>query len=121
MIAELEVRCDMKEVHKTDMTEDSVRIIYVCYYLLCFVNVRVTQQYVNLIQPNSMVFRQGVLAWYPSREGLASFPGRFGREKWPGNFRGEFKLLLPLPESWKTQSEFRSLSHDNSKPNCVMR
>ena len=48
-----------------------------------------------------------------------SFPGRFGREKWPGNFR-EFKLLLPLPESWKTQSDFRSLSHDNSKPNCVM-
>ena len=51
---------------------------------------------------------------------LASFPGCFGREKWPGNFR-EYKLLLPLPESWKTQSDFRSLSHDNSKPNCFMR
>ena len=38
----------------------------------------------------------------------------------PGNFR-QFKLLLPLPESWKSQSDFRSLSHDNSKPNCVMR
>ena len=48
---------------------------------------------------------------------LALFPGRFGREKWPGNFR-DFKL--PLPESCKTQSDFRSLSHDNSKPNCVI-
>ena len=28
-------------------------------------------------------------------------------EKWPGNFR-EFKLLLPLPESWQYQSNFRT-------------
>ena len=56
----------------------------------------------------------------PSTARVASFPGRFGREKRPGNFR-QFKLLLPLPESWKSQSDFSSLSHDNSKPNCVMR
>ena len=47
-----------------------------------------------------------------ARLGIASFPGCFGREKRPGNFR-EFKLLLPLPESWKTQSDFRSLSHES--------
>ena len=35
------------------------------------------------------------------------------REKWPGNLH-EFKLLLPLPESWRNQSDFRSLSHENS-------
>ena len=34
-------------------------------------------------------------------------------EKRPGNFR-EFKLLLPLPESWQYQSNFRTQSHDNS-------
>ena len=51
---------------------------------------------------------------------LASVPGHFGREKRPGNFC-QFKLLFLLPESWKSQSDFRSLSHDNSKPNCVMR
>ena len=60
----------------------------------------------------------GVECWLCSRVWLASFPGRFGREKRPGNFH-EFKLLLPLPESWKNQSDFRSLSHDNSKPICV--
>jgi len=26
-----------------------------------------------------------------------------------------------LPESWKYQSDFRTLSHDNSKPNCIIR
>ena len=61
MIAELEVRCDMKEVHKTDMTEDSVRIIYVCYYLLCFVNVRVTQQYVAVSCRNRRLFRNAII------------------------------------------------------------
>ena len=26
-----------------------------------------------------------------------------------------------LPESWQYQSDFRTLSHDNSKPNCIIR
>ena len=38
------------------------------------------------------------------------------QEKRPGNSR-KFKLLhvLPLPESWQYQSNFRTQSHDNSK------
>ena len=36
------------------------------------------------------------------------------QEKWPGNLH-EYKLSLPVPESWQYQSNFRTLSHDNSK------
>ena len=69
--------------------------------------------------PPSARHRSSIYVVGPSTARVASFPGRFGREKRPGNFR-QFKLLLPLPESWKSQSDFSSLSHDNNKPNCVM-
>ena len=60
------------------------------------------------------------ISWYFLQKGsLVPMPFWEGETAW--QLQRQFKLLLPLPESWKSQSDFSSLSHDNSKPNCVMR